>query len=143
MACWTRTRVSGGSRSGLLRALETVCRDTPASSATVARVGALSVCLAGVDMAGLPPDGAWLWSGSIQCSHVASGPPSKWRRSLPGNVGALPYRRAHEQSATGQAEPPVLGVRVGDRQVGGQVRRVPDLGQRVRGGRGAGGAGGG
>ena len=35
---WTRSRVSGRSSSGLFSALDTVCRDTPAASATVASV---------------------------------------------------------------------------------------------------------
>ncbi len=39
MTDWTRTSVSGRSSSGLFSALETVCRETPASSATVASVG--------------------------------------------------------------------------------------------------------
>ena len=41
MAACTRARVSGRSSSGLFRAFETVCRETPATSATVASVGAL------------------------------------------------------------------------------------------------------
>ncbi len=39
MACWTRSSVSARSRSGLLTALETVWRETPARSATSASVG--------------------------------------------------------------------------------------------------------
>ncbi len=39
MTAWTRVSVSGRSSSGLFSALDTVWRETPASSATVARVG--------------------------------------------------------------------------------------------------------
>ena len=42
MTDWTRSRVSGRSSSGLFKAFETVCRETPASSATVASVGGVT-----------------------------------------------------------------------------------------------------
>ena len=54
MAAWTRARVSGRSRSGLFSALDTVCRETPASSATVASVGALTPWSVWRDIGGPP-----------------------------------------------------------------------------------------
>src|SRR5215210_9572284 len=43
MTACTRTRVSSRSSSGLFSAFDTVCRETPARSATVASVGYCSV----------------------------------------------------------------------------------------------------
>src|SRR3954452_844609 len=98
MASCTRARVSARSRSGLFRALETVWRETPASSATVASVGALGVR---PDIGAPVASSSAVLDRSNSASMVAARPHRRQPERRRGTVGALTYGPRHEHHQEG------------------------------------------
>ena len=138
----TRTSVSGRSSSGLFSALETVCRETPASSATVASVGGV----AGADRCA-PASGASGRPGRLRAARglAHASPPGLLIVPILDVTGSAEHvvpricRSAHLACGHGESDRegpttdlPLQRVRLGDRQVGGPLRRVPGLGHGRR-----------